>query len=291
MYKRIAVAVGDYPEIDTAVAYALALATHTDAELLLLRVLTVPLSFGAPDMVTYSHLAMENVMEAQAYALACAVAAAEEAEVAYTALSRWGAIPDILIRTAEEADCDIIVVGSPASPGWPWPRKKYLARHVIARARQPVLVVTQPPSALSGAPLWSRLLVVHDGSPVADMAVEYALTLADIVYLDTCVLRFETRCRSDKIPCLRRVTLASTSRSMALTPLAMAGSAHEVVAPCGGVATILEAAAESGCDAIVLGTGQGLSWQRLRYGHIARTLMTATDLPLLVVNRFTAWRD
>jgi len=57
MYKRIAVAVGDYPEIDPAVASAIALAAHTDAELLLLRVLTAPLTFGAPDMVTCSHLA------------------------------------------------------------------------------------------------------------------------------------------------------------------------------------------------------------------------------------------
>jgi len=290
MYKRIAVAVGDYPETDTAVAYAIALATHTDAELLLLRVLTVPLTFGVPDMVTCSHLAIENGMEAQAYVLACAMAAAEEAGVAYTALSRWGAIPDILMRTAEEADCDVIVVGSPASPGWPWPRRKYLARHVIARARQPVLVVTQPPPALYGAPLWSRLLVVHDGSPVADMAVEYALTLADTVYLDTCVLRLESRWRSDKVSCLRRATQASTSPSMVLTPPAMAGSAHEVVAPWGGITTILEAAAEHGCDIIGLGTDQGLSWQRLRYGHIARALMATTDLPLLVVNCFTAWK-
>jgi len=221
---------------------------------------------------------------------ACAVAAAEEAGVAYTALARWGAIPDTLMRTAEEADCDVIVVGSPASPGWPWPRSKYLARHVIARARQPVLVVAQPPLALSGAPLWSRLLVVHDSSPVADMAVEYAMMLADTVYLDTCVLRLGSRWRSDKAPCLRRATQASISPSMALTPPAMAGSAHEVVASWDGIATILEAAAECGCDGIVLGTDQGLSWQRLRYGHIARALMAATDLPLLVVNRFTAWR-
>ena len=76
MYKRIAVAVGDYPELDTAVAYATALAAHTDAELLLLRVLTVPLSFGVSDMVLCAHLVLDDVMEAQAYALACAVAAA-----------------------------------------------------------------------------------------------------------------------------------------------------------------------------------------------------------------------
>jgi nucleotide-binding universal stress UspA family protein len=90
MYTRLVVAVGDYPELDTAVAYAIALAANTDAELWLLRVCTVPLIFGAPDMVTCSHLALESVMEAHAHVLAGAVAAAEEAGVSYTTTSRWG---------------------------------------------------------------------------------------------------------------------------------------------------------------------------------------------------------
>jgi len=290
MYKRIVVAVGDYPELDTAVAYAIALAADTDAELCLLRMFTVPVIFGAPDMVTYSHLAMENVMEAHAHLLACAAAAAAEAGVSYTTTSRWGAIPNILMRTADEADCDVIVVGSPASPGWPWPYNRYLARHVVARARQPVLVVSQPPPASYGGPLWSRMLVVHDGSPGADMAVEYALTLADAAGVETCVLRLRTRWPSYKVPTLRPATKASTSLCMAGTHPARAGSDAEVLAPWGGVTTILETAAERQCDVMVLGTDQGLSWQRLWYGHIARALMATTDLPLLVVNRYTACR-
>ena len=212
MYKRIVVAVGDYPELDTAVDYAIALAADSDAELWLLRVCTVPLIVGASDMVTCSHLAMENVMEAHAHLLACAAAAAQEAGVSYTATSRWGAIPDILMRTADEADCDVIVVGSPASPGWPWPYKRYLARQVVARARQPVLVVSQPPPASYGGPLWSRMLVVHDGSPGADMAVEYALTLADAACLDTCILRLRTLWPSCKVPALRPTMIRTLSR-------------------------------------------------------------------------------
>jgi nucleotide-binding universal stress UspA family protein len=271
MYRRIIVAVGDYPQLDTPVAYAIALAAHTDAELWLLRVLTVPLIFGAPDMVTCAPLAMEHVMEAHAHVLACAVDAAEEAGVSYSATSRWGAIPDILMRTAEEADCDVIVVGSSACPGWPWPRSRYLARHVVARARQPVLVVPQPPPALYSAPLWSRLLVVHDGSPGADRAVEYALTLADEACLDACVLCLGIRWPSYKVPSLRYITRASTS-------------------PWGGISTVLETAAERRCDVIVLGTDHGLSWQRLWCGPIAKTQIATTDLPVLVVNRFTAFR-
>jgi nucleotide-binding universal stress UspA family protein len=288
MYKRIVVAVGDYPELDTAVAYAIALAADTGAELWLLRVLTVPLIFGAPDMLTCSHLAMHNVMEAHAYVLDCAAAAAEEAGVSYTTTSRWGAIPDLLMRTADEADCDVIVVGSPGCPGWPWPCNRYLARHVVARARQPVLVVSQAPPAIYGGPLWSRLLVVHDGSLGAEMAVEYALTLADAACLDTCVLRLRTHWPSYKGPALRHT--AQAPKSLAVAHPAMAGGNDEVLVQWGGITTILEAAAERQCDVIVLGTDQGLSWQRLWYGHMARALMATTDLPLLVVNRFTAGR-
>jgi nucleotide-binding universal stress UspA family protein len=288
MYKRIVVAVGDYPELDTAVAYAIALAADTDAELWLLRVLTVPLIFGAPDMVTCSHLAMDNVMEAHAYVLDRAAAAAEEAGISYTTTSRWGAIPDLLMRTADEADCDVIVVGSPGCPGWPWPCNRYLARQVVARARQPVLVVSQSPPAIYSRPLWSRLLVVHDGSLGAEMAVEYALTLADAACLDTCLLRLKTRWPSYRVPALRHTTKAPTS--LAVAHPAIAGGDHEVLAPWGGITTILETATERRCDVIVLGTDQGLSWQRLWYGHLARALMATTDLPLLVVNRSTAYQ-
>lgn len=290
MYKRIVVAVGDYPELDTALEYAIALAADSDAELCLLRVLTVPLVFGAPDMVTCSHLAMENVMEAHAHLLGCAVAAAQEAGVSYTTTARWGAIPDVLMHTADEADCDVIVVGAPASPGWPWPYNKYLARHVVARARQPVLVVSQPPPAIYSTSLWSRLLVVHDGSPGADMAVEYTMTLAEEACLDICVLRLRTLWPSCTVPSLRHLVRASTSLAMAGRHLAMAGSEDEVVAPWGGITTVLETAAEHGCDAIVLGTAQRVIWQRLWSRHIAKALMTTTDLPLLVVKRFTARR-
>ncbi len=288
MYRRLIVAVGDYPQLDTPVAYAIALAAHTDAELWLLRVLTVPLIFGAPDMITCAPLAMENVMEAHAHVLGSAVAAAEEAGVSYTATSRWGAIPDILMQTAEEADCDVIVVGSPACPGWPWPRSRYLARHVVARARQPVLVVPQPLPTMCSAPLWSRLLVVHDGSPGADRAVEYALTLADDACLDACVLRLGIRWPSYNIPSLRYITKTSTALSMAVTHSAMAEIDEAVATPWGGISTILETAAERRCDVIVLGTDQRLSWQRLWCGSIAKTLIATTDLPLLLVNRFTA---
>ena len=122
------------------------------------------------------------------------------------------------------------------------------------------------------------------------MAVEYALTLADAACLDTCVLRLKTLWPSSKLPSLKPIITVSTSLAMAGAHPAIAGSNKEVLAPWGGIPTILETAAERRCDVIVLGTDQGLSWQRLWYGHLARGLMASTDLPLLVINRSTASR-
>ena len=112
MYKRVLVAVGDDPQVDIPLEYAVALAAHTDAELCLLRVLTVPIVSGSPDMVACSTLAMESLMEANEHVLAYAGQAAAEAHVPYIAMLRWGAIPNAIMQTAEEEDCDLIVVGS-----------------------------------------------------------------------------------------------------------------------------------------------------------------------------------
>jgi len=95
------------------------LAAQTGAELWLLRALTVPLTPSAPDMVACSTLALDNLMYANEHVLACAVARAEDADVPCTAMARWGAVPYVIMQTAEEADCDVLVVGAPACPGWP----------------------------------------------------------------------------------------------------------------------------------------------------------------------------
>src|SRR5438034_6097946 len=193
MYKRVLVAVGDDPQGDTPVEYAITLAARTGAEVCFLRVLTVPLVCGAPDMVACSTLAMENVMHAHEHVLACAVEAAVEARVSYTTTLRWGAVPDAIMQTAEEVDCDLIVVGSPVCPGWRQRRLNgYIARKVVAKARQPVLVIGQSSPDIPGASLWPRLLVVTDDSPCAEAAVEYALALAQEEALDVCLLHIAT---------------------------------------------------------------------------------------------------
>jgi hypothetical protein len=122
------------------------------------------------------------------------------------------------------------------------------------------------------------------------MAIEYALTRADVACLEACVLRLRPGWLASKVAVSRLTSRASTSLSMAVTPLARAGDDEEVVASWGNITTILETAAERQCDVIVLGTDQGLTWPRLWSRHLLKTLMTTTALPLLVVNRLMTHR-
>src|SRR4051794_16344009 len=110
MYKRILVVVGDDLHGDIPVEYAVALAASTEAELSLLKVLEMPTLVCTPDSVGCSTLLLEDIVEANEYVLTQAMAVAEAAGVSYTAMLRWGAISNTILHTAQEADCDLIVV-------------------------------------------------------------------------------------------------------------------------------------------------------------------------------------
>ena len=83
--------------------------------------------------------------------------------MSYTTTMRWGRIADTILCTAETEDCDLIVVGK-GRPGWQPILRGSIARRVAAQARQPVLVVQQPPSCPDDMIFWARALVVTDGS-------------------------------------------------------------------------------------------------------------------------------
>jgi nucleotide-binding universal stress UspA family protein len=285
MYKRVLVAVGDDPQVDTPVEYAITLAARTGAEVCFLRVLTVPLVCGAPDMVACSTLAMESVMHANEHVLACAVEAAVEARVSYTVTLRWGAIPDAIMQTAEETDCELIVVGSPVCPGWRQRRLNgYIARKVVAKARQPVLVIGQSPPDIPGASLWPRLLVVTDDSPCAEAAVEYALALAQEEALEVCLLHIDPA--RSPFASFGAASRAKNTLALAAAWAAASGVNYAVQQAAGDVVSaILEAATRQQCDAIILGVHGSPRWQRILYDRTTRLVTARSPLPVLLVNR------
>jgi nucleotide-binding universal stress UspA family protein len=61
MYKRILVATGGSPWSDAAVTYAIALAAHLGAELRILTVLSGPMGYTMPDVMSSSELLVESV--------------------------------------------------------------------------------------------------------------------------------------------------------------------------------------------------------------------------------------
>lgn len=125
MDSRIVVVTGAQPWKNAPVEYAIALAADTRAELSILTVLFLPLIASTPD-VTACTLVVESVIAQSAVVLAQTAAAAEHAGVSYTTRVRWGNPADGILRTAEEEDCDLIIVGSHACT---W-RSRQLLRHM-----------------------------------------------------------------------------------------------------------------------------------------------------------------
>ena len=286
MYKRIIVAVGDYPEWDAPVENAIALAAYTEAELWLLRALAVPFVASAPDMVASSTLAMEQSLLANEHILGQAMLAAKQAGVSSHGLLRWGTVAEMLMQTAEEIDSDLLIVGAPSCPGWWRPLSGYLARKLLTQVSRPLLVVTSPPPVTYGAPLWPRLLTVHDGSVEAEQAVAYATRLADAEGLELCeavVGRAWHALRSAAREAMEHTY--QDNASPRAPEAALATNCRTVAVPHYDAAALLEVATTMQCDALVLKASHAGGWYRFRHTQVRNTLLKTSDLPLFLIPR------
>jgi len=288
MYRRILVVTGDQPWVDAPVEYAIALAVHTGAELSLLTVLIPPLIAGMPDVPYCSPVVLESIVEQSEAVWASAVALAEQAGVEYTRHVRWGNTADVILHTAAEDDCDLIIVGSYACT---W-RGRRLLRHVIKKltacARQPLLVVTEPPEESYRGVQWLRLLVVRDDSPGGAAALHYALTLAQEAGLDVCLLHVNALRQQYEIDPLSGVYRMQDMLTLAEAHTAIAGASHDVVYASGNpIPAIVETATTRECDVVVLGVAP-LGWKCLLYRHMAREVIANTTRPVLLVNPLVA---
>jgi nucleotide-binding universal stress UspA family protein len=288
MYRRIMVVIGDQAWSDVPVKYAIALATETGAELSILMVLAPPLIAGMSD-ATACTLVVESIMAQSETVLADIVATAEQAGLAYTTHVRWGNTADAVLRTAEEEDCDLVIVGSQACT-WRGQRlRRYVLKRLSTCARQPVLIVTAPPEETYRGTNWARLLVVQDGSTEGEAAVRYARALAHEAMLDVCLLHAPSLLQSYRTDPLRgtpgvegRLTLTGTRTTTRVS--------DDVVPALGNIITaIVETATDRACDVIVLGAEPHRGWKRLVYEHTAEAVLANTTLPILLVNRLATY--
>jgi nucleotide-binding universal stress UspA family protein len=288
MYRRIMVVIGDQAWSDVPVKYAIALATETGAELSILMVLAPPLIAGMSD-ATACTLVVESIMAQSETVLADIVATAEQAGLAYTTHVRWGNTADAVLCTAEEEDCDLVIVGSQACTWRSQRLRRYVLKRLSTCARQPVLIVTAPPEETYRGTNWARLLVVQDGSTEGEAAVRYARALAHEAMLDVCLLHAPSLLQSYRTDPLRgtpgvegRLTLTGTRTTTRVS--------DDVVPALGNIITaIVETATDRACDVIVLGAEPHRGWKRLVYEHTAEAVLANTTLPILLVNRLATY--
>jgi len=285
MYKRVLVATGGSPWSDAAVAYAIAWAACTGAELCILTVLASPEAYTMPDVMSSSELLMESVERQGKALLDRAAAQAESAGVVYTTRLKWGNIPETILHTAAEEECDLITLGSRVVTGLKRLVVGRTLNAVAAKARRPVLIIKHPPALPPGLALWRRVLVATGGSPWSDVAVDHALDLASRQGLEVCLLSVDpSRMRS-----LHPSATSGTKNILALAEAqaAAAGVTYEAHLAYGNVAhAILEAAVRQACDAVILGSRGLTGFKRLMIGSISNAVAAKTLLPVLIVKRF-----
>jgi nucleotide-binding universal stress UspA family protein len=287
MYKRVLVATGGSPWSDAAVAYATTLASQTGAELRILTVLTVHAAYALPDVMASSEMVMESIERQGQELLQEASVRAAQAGVSYTTLCKWGNVPETILQTALDEECDLITLGSRLVSG----RKRLLlgsiSNAVTAKASQPVLIIKHPPSG-SMPRLWHRVLVATGGSPWSTGAVSYTLELAQRHGCEVCLLSVDTRRtrseQEDTVAAEQHPALAqAVKRALDL------GLRYEARLAYGNpVDAIVAAGINQRCDVIILGSRGLTGWKRLMLGSISNAVAVSSALPVLIVKRFIA---
>ncbi len=287
MYKRILVATGGSPWSYAAVTYAVALAARTDAVLHILTVLTNPGSYATPDVLGATDIVVDLIERQGQGLLAQAVETAAAAGVACEPLSRWGGVPETILQTAMDEQCELIVLGSRTVSGWKRLQLGRNANAVASKAQQPVLIVKHPPSPMQQyGDLWHRVLVATGGSPWSDIAVEHALALArahdfEVVLLHVIPERRRFRSRDPNSDEGTSILALAEARAEAM------GVAYTSILLEGPVSSkIVDIATEQDCDGIILGSRGLGGWKRLMLGSISNAVAAKATLPVLVVKRF-----
>lgn len=140
-YKRILIALDQNPWSYDTITHAVALAAHANATLIILMVPTYLIIQEAPYGMSLAETLADATTHESNAILSWAADAAERAAVPYTTLFRWGSAVPTILHVADEAHCDLIVIGSPLKARWLRFFQPSYAKHVAANARQPVLVV------------------------------------------------------------------------------------------------------------------------------------------------------
>ena len=287
MYRNVLVAIGGSPWSDAALSYAISLVAASGADLTILTVLASPVAYTMPDVMSSSELLMESIERQGHELIGQASARAEAAEVPHNAVAKWGSVPETILQTAQEEQCDLIILGSRVITGWKRLMIGRTLNAVTARCEQPLLVVKHPPAVELGQSTWRRLLVATGGSPWSDMAVDHALKLAQQNGLEVCLLCVDTSRPAATGDAFDDNSAAKDILANAEARAAAAGVTYEAHLAYGDVTeAVLETAGSRQCDAIVMGSRGMTGLKRLMIGSISNAVAAKSLLPVMIVKRF-----
>lgn len=287
MYRKVLVAIGGSPWSDAALSYAISLVAAAGTDLTILTVLASPVAYTMPDVMSSSELLMESIERQGHELIAQASAKADAAKVSYSVVAKWGSVPETILQTAHEEQCDLIVLGSRVVTGWKRLMIGRTLNAVTARCEQPILVIKHPPTAEFGQPTWRRLLVATGGSPWSDMAVDHALKLAQKNGLEVCILCVDASRASASKDAFDDNSGAKDILAHAEARAATAGVTYEAHLAYGNVTeAVLETASSRQCDAIVMGSRGMTGLKRLMIGSISNAVAAKSLLPVMIVKRF-----
>ena len=156
--------------------------------------------------------------------------------------------------------------------------------------------------------MYHRILVATDGSPWADAAVDYAITLAaypgaELYVLTVLPTSLAWGHMSEDVGAIDFIIEAVERRSQTLLARVVASAAHldvicKPMCTWGAVAeTILHTASVENCDLIVLGSRQVNGWKRRMLGGTCNAVAAKASQPVLIVKQpplsafdFPLWR-
>ena len=287
MYKRILVATGGSPWSDAAVAYAIRLAAGIGAEVVLVTVLTLPVSYGIPETGLEVDILIDNVEQEGKERVRRAATYATRAGVASLPLLTWGNIPATILQTADAEACELIILGSRGLTGWKRLRLGSISNAVAAKAAQPVLIVKQHPSGAPDTPLWRRLLVATGGAVCSDAVVEHALRLAQAQQSEVCLLHVvPARSQRGADPAIATCRNMLTAAAACVVAAGVLSTTH--VAEGNVVTAMLDTATRLQCDVLVLGSRGLTGWKRLMLGSIANAVAAKVGQPVLIAKHCRA---
>jgi nucleotide-binding universal stress UspA family protein len=141
MFRRILVATGGSPWSQNAVEAAIRLAASEHAELVMVYILEDDPQYQPQNLSSADPQLRTQMEETGKQILAQAAQRATQAQVQYQTVSRWGGIPEQIVRIAAHTPCDLIVMGTRHLTGDKRLMTGRICNAVLATAPCPVLVV------------------------------------------------------------------------------------------------------------------------------------------------------